>query len=103
MATNALERLTVLRSEPLPAGWTGKLWAVSQGIREAAKWNPDFLLLTDADVVHDPSNVARLVAWAESESLDLTSLMVKLHCESFAERLLIPALVYFFFFAYPPG
>jgi hopene-associated glycosyltransferase HpnB len=103
VATNALERLIVLRSEPLPAGWTGKLWAVSQGIREAAKWNPDFLLLTDADVEHDPSNVAQLVEWAESESLDLTSLMVKLHCESFAERLLIPAFVYFFFLLYPPG
>jgi len=102
-AANALERLTVLRSEPLPAGWTGKLWAVSQGIREAAQWNPDYLLLTDADIVHDPSNVAQLEAWAEKQSLDLASLMVKLHCASLAERLLTPAFVYFFFLLYPPG
>jgi hopene-associated glycosyltransferase HpnB len=100
---DAKDRLTVLRSEPLPAEWTGKLWAVSQGIREAAKWNPDYLLLTDADIVHDPANVAQLVAWAEKQWLDLTSLMVKLHSASPAERLLIPAFVYFFFLLYPPG
>lgn len=102
-SADALERLTMLRSEPLPVGWTGKLWAVSQGIREAAKWNPDYLLLTDADIVHDASNVAQLVAWAEKQSLDLTSLMVKLQCTSPAERLLIPAFVYFFFLLYPPS
>ena len=99
---NARERLTVLRSERLQPGWTGKLWAVSQGIREAMKWNPDYLLLTDADIVHDKSNVAQLVAWAEEQSLDLTSLMVKLNCASTADRLLMPAFVYFFFLLYPP-
>jgi hopene-associated glycosyltransferase HpnB len=102
VSVDARERLTVLRSEPLQPGWTGKLWAVSQGIQEAMKWNPDYLLLTDADIVHDTSNVAQLVAWAEEQSLDLTSLMVKLHCVSIAEKLLMPAFVYFFFLLYPP-
>jgi hopene-associated glycosyltransferase HpnB len=102
-AADASQRLSVLRSERLPPGWTGKLWAISQGIQEAAEWNPNYLLLTDADIVHDASNVAQLVAWAEKQNLDLTSLMVKLHCASAAERLLIPAFVYFFFLLYPPS
>ena len=98
----AADRLTVLRSAPLPFGWTGKLWAVSQGVREAEQWLPDYLLLTDADIVHDASNIRRLVALAEEQRLDVASIMVKLHCESLAERLLVPAFVYFFFLLYPP-
>lgn len=99
---NASDRVTVLGSAPVPEGWTGKLWAVWQGIREAETWDPDFLLLTDADIAHDPANTARLVEWAQEGSYDLTSLMVKLQCASLAERLLIPAFVYFFFLLYPP-
>ena len=64
--------------------------------------NPQFLLLTDADVEHSPDNVATLVALAEAGGYDLASFMVKLHCRSFAEKLLIPAFVFFFFMLYPP-
>jgi hopene-associated glycosyltransferase HpnB len=93
-------RLTVLRGQPLPAGWTGKLWAMSQGVAaagEAAK----YLWLTDADIAHDPDNLRRLVSRAEAGGLTLTSLMADLHCETFAERLLIPAFVLFFQMVYP--
>jgi len=100
---SASDRLDVLRSSSLPHGWTGKLWAVSQGIAEATRWQPDFLLLTDADISHAPDNVSRLIAVAERDSYDLTSLMVKLRCSSVAERLLIPAFVYFFLLLYPPA
>jgi hopene-associated glycosyltransferase HpnB len=93
----------VLRGVELPAGWTGKLWAVAQGIEAAKAFAPDFLLLTDADIEHGPNTLATLVAKAEREQLALTSLMVRLRCESPAERLLIPAFVYFFFMLYPPG
>jgi hopene-associated glycosyltransferase HpnB len=98
----APDRLTVRQSSSLPPGWTGKLWAVSQGIAEAMRWQPDFLLLTDADVSHAPDNVSRLLAVAEGQGYDLTSLMVKLNCGHVAERLLIPAFVYFFLLLYPP-
>ena len=64
---------------------------------------PRFLLLTDADVHHSPDNVATLVAIAEKGNYDLTSFMVKLHCRSLAERLLIPPFVFFFFLLYPPA
>jgi hopene-associated glycosyltransferase HpnB len=92
--------LTVIRAAPLPGGWTGKLWAVSQGVAQAGA--PDYLLLTDADIVHPPQNLAELVSRAEG-GYDLVSYMAKLKCESLAERALIPAFVFFFFQLYPPA
>lgn len=95
--------VVVINSSPLPAGWTGKLWAVQQGIDHALGIDPAFLLLTDADIRHSYNNVATLVAIAESGNYDLASFMVKLHCRRFAEKLLIPAFVFFFFMLYPPA
>ena len=94
--------LTVISGERLPPGWSGKLWAVQQGIGQALLVKPQFLLLTDADIRHSPDNLATLVAVAERGNYDLASFMVKLHCRSFAEKLLIPAFVFFFFMLYPP-
>ena len=95
----AAERLAIVAAPPLPPGWSGKLWAVHNGIA-AAPADRRYALLTDADIVHAPDALRRLVAKAEG-GLDLVSLMVKLHCESFAERLLIPAFVFFFQKLYP--
>jgi hopene-associated glycosyltransferase HpnB len=96
-------RLTVFSGRPLPAGWTGKLWALKQGIEvaQAGAKSPDYLLLTDADIVYEPRVLRDLIARAESGRLVLTSLMVKLRCESFAERCLIPAFIFFFQMLYP--
>lgn len=96
-------QLTIIRSAPLPAGWSGKLWAVAQGVEQARKLNPDFLLLTDADIEHGPHSISTLTSVAQSRKLDLVSFMVKLHCKSFAERAMVPAFVYFFFQLYPPA
>jgi hopene-associated glycosyltransferase HpnB len=93
----------VIPAGPLPPGWSGKLWAISEGLKHAAVRAPDYLLFTDADIVHGPDNVAELVSRAETENLDLVSLMVKLRCHSLAETLLIPAFVFFFFMLYPPA
>jgi len=98
----AAGRLTVISGEPLPPGWSGKLWAVRQGIAAAQAHAPDYLLLTDADIVHAPHNLAALVARAEKGGYDLVSLMVRLNCRTVWERLLIPAFVFFFFMLYPP-
>jgi hopene-associated glycosyltransferase HpnB len=95
--------LTVIEGKPLPTGWTGKLWAVQQGIECAQKYAPHFFFLADADIQHAPDSVAALVSIAETGPYDLASFMVKLHCASFAEKLLIPAFVFFFFQLYPPS
>ena len=96
-------RLEVIDAAPLPAGWSGKLWALDQGLRQAALVLPDaaYVLFTDADVAHAPGNVMRLVAKAEAEDLDLVSLMVRLRCACAWERLLIPPFVFFFQKLYP--
>ncbi|WP_242098637.1 glycosyltransferase [Sphingomonas sp. CROZ-RG-20F-R02-07] len=91
--------LTTIAGAPLPAGWTGKLWAVSQGIADAG--TPRYLWLTDADIAHAPDTLRSLVARAESRKLALVSLMAKLRCETLAERALIPAFVFFFQMLYP--
>jgi len=96
------ERLEVIAGAPHPAGWTGKLFAVSQGVVRAGR-EPDYLLLTDADIAHAPDNLRRLVARAEQNRFALVSLMAKLHCESFAEKFLIPAFVFFFDMLFPFG
>jgi hopene-associated glycosyltransferase HpnB len=96
-------RLQVVASRGPPAGWTGKLWALKQGIDAAMARGepPDYLLLTDADIEHWPDSLTRLVTRAERGGLVLTSLMVKLRCESFAERMSIPAFIFFFQMLYP--
>ncbi|HAJ63702.1 MAG TPA: glycosyl transferase family 2 [Cyanobacteria bacterium UBA8543] len=96
-------QLHVLSAQSLPPGWTGKLWAIEQGIRQAQTFTPppDYFLLTDADIEHDAGNLRQLVAKAQQEDLDLVSLMVRLRCESFWEQLLIPAFVFFFQKLYP--
>jgi hopene-associated glycosyltransferase HpnB len=98
----ASDRLTVVPVSKLPPAWTGKLWAISEGLKAAASFHADYYLLTDADIVHAPDNLSTLVARAEAGTLDLVSYMVKLRCRSFAERALIPAFVFFFFMLYPP-
>jgi hopene-associated glycosyltransferase HpnB len=102
-AAGASDRLTICRGKPVPPGWTGKLWAMSQGIEAARSLRPDHLLLTDADIVHGSGNLRELVSRCETEGYDLVSLMARLHCRSRWERLLIPAFVFFFFKLYPPG
>jgi len=96
------DRLTICRGKPVPPGWTGKLWAVRQGVEAARSMCPDYLLLTDADIVHGSGNLRKLVSRCEVEGYDLVSLMVRLHCRSLWDALLIPAFVFFFFKLYPP-
>ncbi|MFJ6795322.1 glycosyltransferase [Streptomyces sp. NPDC091268] len=96
--------LTVVSpGEPDP-GWTGKLWALRHGIalaRTAHADEPDYLLLTDADIAHEPDSLRELVAAATSADLDLVSQMARLRVVSFWERLVVPAFVYFFAQLYP--
>lgn len=97
------DRLTVTTAPSLPPGWAGKVAAMAAGAEEAARRMPGarFILFTDADIEHPKDNLRRLVAKAEAERLDLTSLMVMLTAQTFWERLLIPAFVFFFQKLYP--
>jgi hopene-associated glycosyltransferase HpnB len=96
-------RLSVIDGAPLPAGWAGKLWALRQGIaeREPDESPPEYFFLTDADVEHDPPHLSSLVAVAEQHDLDMVSEMVTLSCDSWAEKALVPAFVFYFQLLYP--
>ena len=92
------ERLTIITGAERPEGWSGKLWAVSQGVAVA---DTPLILLTDADITHEPGHLASLVAAIETGRRDMVSEMVQLNCVSDAEKLLVPAFVYFFQMLYP--
>ena len=115
-------RLSIVTAADLPAGWTGKLWALNEGVKSYGKRTaadsqraapgatrvaeselPTFYWFTDADVIHAPDTLRTLVARAERDKLDLTSFMVMLQTQTFPERALIPAFLYFFLMLYPPG
>jgi hopene-associated glycosyltransferase HpnB len=96
-------RLTVESGRQLPAGWTGKLWAQQQGVEAALALSPppDYLLLTDADIVYTPQALKALTMRARRGGYVLTSLMAKLRCTTLAERFFIPAFIFFFQMLYP--
>ena len=102
-AEGGADRLTVLDSRGPDSGWTGKLAAMHRGFEHvrALPRQPDFVLFCDADIAFDPPVVARLVAGARARGTVLSSLMVKLRCESAAERWFVPAFVFFFQMLYP--
>lgn len=91
----------VIPGETLPEGWSGKLWALDTGLRHAAPLTTDYVWFSDADIVHEPHVLADLVGFAEARRLDMASLMARLHCAYFWERLLVPAFVFFFQMLYP--
>ncbi|WP_042300690.1 glycosyltransferase [Paraburkholderia kururiensis] len=97
------DRLTVIGAKPLPSGWSGKVWAQSQGIEAVRTLGlpADYLLLTDADIGHPPEALTQLVMRATVEKRDLVSLMVRLRCDTLQEKALIPAFVFFFAKLYP--
>jgi hopene-associated glycosyltransferase HpnB len=96
-------RLTVVPGRQLPAGWTGKLWAQHQGVEAALAVSPppDYLLLTDADIVYTLQALKALTVRARRGGYVLTSLMAKLRCITLAERFFIPAFIFFFQMLYP--
>jgi hopene-associated glycosyltransferase HpnB len=98
----AAQKLDLVQGRTLPPRWTGKLWAVKQGIAAAEeKFAPRYLMLTDADIVHAPDTLSWLVAQAEANGLVLTSLTARWRCENLAERMHIPAFIFFFQMLYP--
>ncbi|MGB7436386.1 MAG: glycosyltransferase [Candidatus Acidiferrum sp.] len=101
-SADAVNRVKILQAAPLEPGWTGKVWALQQGLNGAAGLAPEYYWFTDADIVHARDTASRLVVRAERRALDLTSLMVLLQAKTVPERLLIPAFLYFFLMLYPP-
>jgi hopene-associated glycosyltransferase HpnB len=101
--SNTRHKLTVVKNAGLAPGWTGKLWAVNRGLAEAERLAPDarYVLLTDADILHERTSLRQLVSRAEQGGYKLVSLMARLKTETLAERALIPAYIFYFQKLYP--
>lgn len=93
-----LDKLTIVNAPDLKEGWVGKVGAMQAGVDQSSS---AFVLFTDADIHHHAESLRQLVAVSETKQLDLNSLMVKLNCTSWAEKLMIPAFVFFFAMLYP--
>lgn len=93
-----LANLSILRGTTPPPDWSGKLWALQQGLDRV---DTELVLLLDADIELRPGTVAALEHQLDVEACDLVSLMATLHMQSFWERLLLPPFVYFFKLIYP--
>jgi hopene-associated glycosyltransferase HpnB len=92
-------RATIVEGGPLPEGWAGKVWALQQGA--AAAGEPDYLWLTDADIVHAPGVLTRLVSESGAAGLAMNSVMARLSTGPPSERFLVPAFLFFFNLLYP--
>jgi hopene-associated glycosyltransferase HpnB len=90
--------LTVIDGEALPSGWGGKLWALNQGLQQVDR---DYCLLLDAEIVLASGVLSTLLQKARAESRAMTSVMAKLRCETFWEKLLVPPFIFFFKLLYP--
>jgi hopene-associated glycosyltransferase HpnB len=98
-STDATRELADVAGAELPPGWVGKVWALEQARRSAGE--PDYYLLTDADIRHAPHSLTRLVSESETAGLALNSRMARLRCAAPGEKLLIPPFLYFFNLLYP--
>ena len=95
------ERLTVVAADPLMPGWTGKLWALNQGVEAASPVKPEYLLFVDADIALAPGVLRTMVEKSVGEDLRLLSVMALLKILTGWEKVLVPAFVYFFMLLYP--
>ncbi len=93
-----LDNLKILDGAPLPAGWSGKLWALQQASIEVES---PYILLLDADIELGNRALAALKNHMLSNDLSLASVMATLHMGNAWEKLLLPPFIYFFKLIYP--
>jgi hopene-associated glycosyltransferase HpnB len=95
---SGIKNLRIISSEPLPPGWSGKVWALEQGFCHV---NTPLVLLIDADIELQPGIVQEIRRKLKEDHLYFVSLMAQMRMVTFWERLLMPAFVYFFKMLYP--
>jgi hypothetical protein len=83
-------RLRIMRGAPVPEGWVGKSWACWQG---AVAARGEWLLFTDADVVHAPDALGRCMAMALRMGRGGLTLAPRVDTGTVAERVVMPAAV----------
>ncbi len=92
------DNVLLIAGRALPAGWTGKLWALEQG---RGRVETSLTLLLDADIELQPGVVGALLTKLRGEGLQLASVLALPDTSGFWSALLMPAYVYFFLLLYP--
>lgn len=93
-----LGNLLIIDGTAPPDGWSGKLWALEQGLTHV---KTPYVLLLDADIELGSKMALSLLAKLKNDDLDSVSVMANLFMGSLAEKLLLPAFIYFFKLIYP--
>ncbi len=95
------KKLIVIDGKKLPKGWVGKVWALKQGVDIANKKNYDYYVFLDADIYLEKGVIEKTLSLLIEKKLTMLSLMAKLKCESFWEKLLVPSFIFYFQKLYP--
>lgn len=98
---NKFSQFKIIDALRLPEGWSGKVWALKQGVDWAAKQKFSHFLFIDSDIILKKDIVKRTLNYMNDKKLTMVSLMAKLKCQSLWEFLLIPSFIYFFQKLYP--
>ena len=98
---NGFKNFRILNGKKLPEAWSGKVWALKQAVDHLKNKNFSHFLFLDSDITMESNIIKDTLGFLKSEKLIMLSLMAKLNCTLFWERLLIPSFVYFFQKIYP--
>lgn len=91
-------RLHVIEGAEPPAGWLGKPHALQESFDASAG---EWVLATDADMIFEKTAVRAAVAHALSGNYDAVSLIPRVVCLTFWERVFMPAFGWFMLMALP--
>ena len=89
-------KFKIIKGKKLPAGWSGKVWALKQGVDLAVSKNFSHFLFMDSDIILHKNIIKDSISYLEEKKLKMFSLMAKLKCKTKWEKLLIPSFIYFF-------
>ena len=95
------KNLKLLKGKQLPPGWVGKTWALKQAVDQANKKFFNYYLFVDSDITFSKNLLKKVIYFSKSENFLMVSLMAKLNCNSFWEKMLIPSFIFFFQKLYP--
>ena len=98
---NKFTDFKILSGKKLPIGWSGKVWALYQGVEYLKKSKHDYLVFLDSDIILEEKTLTKTINFLENKKLKMLSLMARLNCSTNWERLLIPSFIFFFQKLYP--
>ena len=91
----------IINGKKLPVDWSGKVWALKQGVDAVPKKKFSHFVFIDSDIILKENIIIKALSFMNEKKLSMLSLMAKLKCNTIWEYLLIPSFIYFFQKLYP--